>query len=567
MVKARLGPLTVDERAGFVANDTGRLRLSRKGVELLIRLGRAGGLPVRRESLLGEIWPDREVSDKSLSMLVVEVRRHLRPYLPIQDPIQTVPGIGYSLAVPYEPYSSPLLLVNGASRAPGRMNLYVAAPLLLSHGARSTDLGSCLRDTLLNTLSSEPVLEVSTREVPLSGLVEETALIIQSSVRVIQHEVMLSVRCVTPRDEKICWAASERAPRSSVFAAETVLCERLRNELRRAATAPGGRQAWKQYRQSTGFDSLTEGQRLVAARNKSGFSAARTRFKHALALDPGCAPALVGMADCEILSTFYDGAEVAGAMRKATMYVEHALALDAGLAAAHCTRGLISLAQLRFVNAEQELLEAIRLDDSNAMAFQWYADFLASQGRMDDAVQFGHLAVARAPHSIVVNTQLGQLLHMASSFDDAHAQLEKVLADDPSCAGAHCFLALNFAMAGNETAFEHARRALALSPSTPFFRGVYGSILAHLGEQEGALQQLHMLEALAYGAPAHAEAAMMVALTLGQPKRAIAWFRVATCHSAAWALYAAALPILAPLRSEPTFESLVRHRGMSLCLT
>jgi len=566
-MKARLGPLIVDEHAGYVAHGPDRLELSRKQVELLIRLGRAGGQPVRRESLLEGIWPDRDVSDKSLSMLVMEVRRHLQPFFVNQKPIQTVPGSGYSLSVPYELCASQPRWARGACEAPGRMTLYVAVPTRLSPHASAIDLGSCLRDTLLNTLSSEPALEVSARETPLDGVVEAAALVIQSSVRVIRREVLLSVRCVTPSDEKICWAASERAPLSSAFDAETALCERLRSELRLVATGPGGRQAWKQYRQSSGFDSLVDGQRLVAARNTSGFSAARTRFQHALALDPGCAPALVGMADCEILSTFYGGAEVAGAMRRATMYVEHALALDADLASAHCTRGFVNLAQMRFANAEQDLLEAIRLDDSNAMAFQWYADFLSSQGRMSEAVQFGHLAVARAPHSIVVNVQLGQLLHMAGLFDDAQAQLERVLAVDPACAGAHCFLALNLAMTGNATAFEHARRAMALSPNTPFFRGVYGSILARLGEHERALQHLHVLEAVAYGAPACAEAAMMIAMALGQPKRAIAWFRVATCDSAAWALYAAALPIIAPLRAEPAFQALIRHRGMALGLS
>jgi hypothetical protein len=96
---------------------------------------------------------------------------------------------------------------------------------------------------------------------------------------------------------------------------------------------------------------------------------------------------------------------------------------------------------------------------------------------------------------------------------------------------------------------------------------VYGSILARLGEHERALQHLHVLEAVAYGAPACAEAAMMIAMALGQPKRAIAWFRVATCDSAAWALYAAALPIIAPLRAEPAFQALIRHRGMALGLS
>lgn len=562
-MQARLGPLVVDERQGFVARGEERLSLNQKAVELLIRLGRAHGRPIRRELLRCELWPDREVSDKALSMLVVELRRRLQPYFEGQDPIETVAGVGYSLSVPYESCASQLLLASRVSKGRGRIAIYVAATSCLSRGSVAVELSACFRETLINTLSSDAALEVRVQQPPCEGAPDEVTFVIQSSLRVIRRDAVLSVRCVTHRDEKICWVASRRTPTSHAFAVETELSERLRSELHLVATGSGGRQGWKHYRQSSGFKALTDGQGLVAARNTMGFSAAREKFKHALALDPGCAPALVGMADCEILSAFYDGAEASGAARRATSYVEHALSLHTDLAAAHCTRGFISLAQLQFEHAEEELREAIRLDDSNAIAFQWYADFLASQGRVVDAVQFGRLALARAPDSVVVNTQLGQLLHMAGMFDDAHTQLERVLAMDPACAGAHCFMALNLAMQGKAAALDHSERAIVLSPNTPFFRGAHGSILARLDERERALQQLHALEAAASGSAAFAEAAMMVAATLRRVKRAIDWFRIATAHSTAWALYAAALPILAPIREDAAFLALLRARGMA----
>lgn len=561
-MKARFGPLIVDEAKAQVVNGTDRLGISRKGVELLILLGHSAGRPVRRETLASALWPERVVSDKALSMLVVEARRELAGYFEGANPIETVAGVGYSLAVPYEHCEAPSILSRNVGKTRGRMVIAVAAPTLLSQGA--TELGACLRDTLFNTLGSEPALEVSPRERLQDDAVGEIAFVIQSSVRLIRRDVVLSIRCVTARDESICWVASERAPLTRAFDAEMQLCERLRRELQLMAAGYWGCQTWRHYRQSSGFAALADGQRRVAERNTTGLCAARDRFRHALALDPGCAPALVGLADCEVLSTFYDGAEATGAMHRATEYVERALALNSDLAAAHSTRGLISLAQLRFASAEEELLEAIRLDDSNAMALHWYADFLSSQGALSEAVRVGHLAVSRAPRSLVVNLQLGQLLHMAGLFDEAQGQLEQMLAVDPTCARTHCLLGLNLAMFGRPTALEHGRSAVELSPNTPFYRGAYGSVLARLGQRERALQQLHVLEAAASRVQAYAEAAMMVASTLGQSKRAIDWFRVATTRSAAWALYAAALPILAPIRDEPTFQSLVRGRGMAL---
>jgi tetratricopeptide (TPR) repeat protein len=342
------------------------------------------------------------------------------------------------------------------------------------------------------------------------------------------------------------------------------LCERLAAELRFAAASYSGRQVWAQYRQSSSFRSVVEGQHFVSARSGAGFSAAREKFMTALASDPGCAPALVGMADCEILSTFYDGAEAAAASQRAMTYVERALALNGDLASAHSTCGFINLARMRFDNAERELLQAIQLDESSAVALQWYADFLISQGRVQEAVHVGHLAVSRAPENVVVNAQLGQLLHLAGMFKESRDQLQRTVALDDQAAGAHCFMSLNAMMLGDADGIERGRRAVELSPNTPLYRGVFASALARFGERDRAIQQLRALEASAQRSPSYAEAAMLVSAALGQTKRAIDWFRVATAEGAAWTLYAPTLPMLEGIRREPTFRTLLQARGLAV---
>lgn len=564
-MKAALGPLVVDEQACAITRGGLRLGVSRKGVELIARLGRAGNRPVERQALLRDLWPDREVSDKALSMLVVEVRRQLSGSFPGVEIIRTLPGLGYALSVAYELERGSSAATWEPGKSYGRMSVAIEAPQLLSAGGKARELAACLRDTLLNALAGERGLELQSREISVTeAAAESISLIVQSSVRIIGRDVLLSARCVSGGDGRICWGTTERAPLSRAFDAEMRLCGRLRRELGADATGHCGRQMWRHYRQSAGFAALADGQRFAALRNRHGLSAARERFRHALALDPGCAPALVGMADCEILSAFYEGVERTSAARRALVYVDRALALDSQLSSAHGTRGFINLAQLQFVSAERELLEAIRLDDSSAIALQWYADFLASQGRMHEAVQAGYLAVARAPDSALVNGQLGQMLHMAGLYDEAKAQLERVLQLEPECAGAHCFLALNHAVTGDPVALELSRRSVELAPDTPFYRGVYGGILAQFGERERALQQLHTLEASASRSQSFGEAAMMVATALGQARRAIDLFRSSTANGATWALYAAVFPILNPIHAEPSFKTLVRGRGMAL---
>ncbi|WP_129775597.1 winged helix-turn-helix domain-containing protein [Peristeroidobacter soli] len=564
-MKSKLGPLLVDELARVIQADGQPLAVSRKGVELVMRLGRTPNVPVRRQALLRDLWPERDVSDKALSMLVVTVRRQLAPYFAGSPVIQTQAGTGYVLMVPYQPCESTSALVQVAHKARGRMLIAVMEPVMLSEGGEALRLGAGLRDTLLASLGAESSLEVSVRGASLAAdEPEQFTLAIQSSVRLLGSVALFNVRLVTPHDGKVCWTSGERAPLSDTYDAETALCERLVAELRFAAASYSGRQVWTQYRQSSSFRAVVEGQRFVAIRSGAGFLAAREMFMTALASDPGCAPALVGMADCEILSTFYDGADAGAATQRAMTYVERALALNADLAAAHSTCGFINLARLRFANAERELLRAIQLDESSAVALQWYADFLVSQGRVQEAVQVGHLAVARAPENVVVHAQLGQLLHLAGLFKESHEQLERALALDSRAAGAHCFFSLNAMMLGDVEGIERGRRAVELSPGTPLYRGVFASALARFGERERALQQLHTLEARAPGSPSYAEAAMLASAALGQNKRAIEWFRVATTDAAAWTLYAPTLPMLENLRREPAFRTLLHARGLAV---
>jgi len=256
------------------------------------------------------------------------------------------------------------------------------------------------------------------------------------------------------------------------------------------------------------------------------------------------------------------------AIEKAMRYVDLALALDAELATAYSTRGFIQLMQMRFESAEQSLLKAISLDNTSAIALQWYADFLTTQGCVGDAIRIGQLALARAPDLPLVNCQLGHLLHTRGDFEEAQTQLERTLQLAPDDAMSTCLLAFNLAMHRRDvSALDHARHAIDLAPNFVFLHGALGSILAHLGEHDHARQQLQQLELRAQHSTAHAEAALLVAAALGETKRAISWFRRVTLQGASWTLYAPTLPIMRPIHDEPSFQVMVRGCGMENLLT
>src|ERR1700752_3296477 len=70
--------------------------MERKPLDLLRYLLSKSGAVVRKEELLEEVWPGVLVVDASLANAVSKLRRALGD----QDVIQTVPRIGYRIAVP-----------------------------------------------------------------------------------------------------------------------------------------------------------------------------------------------------------------------------------------------------------------------------------------------------------------------------------------------------------------------------------------------------------------------------------------------------------------------------------
>jgi tetratricopeptide (TPR) repeat protein len=134
-------------------------------------------------------------------------------------------------------------------------------------------------------------------------------------------------------------------------------------------------------------------------------------------------------------------------MAKAAL--EKALAIDGTLAEAHTT-----LANLSFFDdwnwpeAERRFLRAIELDPNYPTAHHWYAYYLAAKGRLDEALIEIRRAQQLDPLSLIINTDVGQLLHFARRDKEATEQLSKTIEMDPNFVMAHYRLAEVYVQTG-----------------------------------------------------------------------------------------------------------------------
>jgi len=230
-------------------------------------------------------------------------------------------------------------------------------------------------------------------------------------------------------------------------------------------------------------------------RNPDGMDSALAHFEAALRRDPLYARAYAGVADVHVLGygpAGYDGFPLAiAAARKA-------LRLDPDLAEAHSSLGLaLTLYAWDWPAAEREFRRAIELDPNYATAHQWYSEYLATQGRLDEAVAEVRLAESLDPLSLIIGWNVARILGLARRYEEAVAQLHALDRLHPGQGRIIGLLAMHLMALGRnaEAADVTQAQAATLTAQEPGF----SARLARLADEIGAGRTQAMLAFLEEG--------------------------------------------------------------------
>jgi tetratricopeptide (TPR) repeat protein len=229
---------------------------------------------------------------------------------------------------------------------------------------------------------------------------------------------------------------------------------------------PAGRQAYLRGRHFWNMRSQPEAIRR-----------AMEEFKLATELDPGHAPSFAGLADCYTLMSWLPMLPRRAAVSNARRAATQAILLDATLSEAH-----VSLAAIFFdfewnwEGAEREFLHAIRLNPSNAQAYQWYGDCLSILGADQEAIHAAQRAQELDPASAIVASFLGYALYRSGQTHDAKKQYQYALNIDADCMMAYVGLGL---ASIQEERFDEAIHCFAIAGSLSGDRPDVLAMMAH----------------------------------------------------------------------------------------
>jgi TolB-like protein/Tfp pilus assembly protein PilF/tRNA A-37 threonylcarbamoyl transferase component Bud32 len=294
-------------------------------------------------------------------------------------------------------------------------------------------------------------------------------------------------------------------------------------------------------------------------RTANDFRKSVSYFTQAVEKEPTFALAYAGLADSYGLLTEYHALPAHETYAPAKIAITRALALDDELAEAHT-----SLAYLKqfyewdATGAEAEYKRALELNPDYATAHQWYAEYLSTMGRHDEALAEIGRAEDVDPLSLIVNSVHANILYLARRYDEALQMCLRAIDLNPYFPEAYEYLKRIYAQKGmypqSIEARQTRRRILGLDAAdSPALRAAAAATSRRTYWQHRVTQEL--AESRTEGTRPF-EMAEILAMA-GEPARALDWLEQSCADDDFMTTTIRVDPYLDPLRSEPRFTALL----------
>jgi serine/threonine protein kinase/tetratricopeptide (TPR) repeat protein len=297
---------------------------------------------------------------------------------------------------------------------------------------------------------------------------------------------------------------------------------------------------------------------------EEGFYKAIEYFQQAVEKDPAYALAYTGLADSYVLLGWNSYLPPREAFPKGKVAAITALRLDPDLAEAHTSlAALLWLYDWKWDEAETEFKRSLELNPAYPTANHWYAEYLMTMGRHQEALARMKNSQELDPLSLIINVALGWAFYHSRRYDDAVEQLLRTADLDPNYPVTYWILGLaHRKMARYDLAITEGEKGVSLSGGSPLMRAA----LAHtFGAAGNSSEASHLLDDLTQAAKQKYVAPHFFAgihIGLRENDRAMDSLEKSFAEHCHWLIYLHIDPSMESLRDDPRFQDLLRRVGL-----
>jgi TolB-like protein/DNA-binding winged helix-turn-helix (wHTH) protein/Flp pilus assembly protein TadD len=528
---------TLHRASGELTRDGRRIRLQEQPRQILEALLASPGAVITREELMARLWPKGIVEfETGLNTAVRKLRAALGDEADTPRYIETLPRRGYRFIGTITPEAPPpvvdsvrgsrmrlwaiigsSILVIGfaaaffvAKRPPAQIaatHVPVADSLAvlpfkpLLPESRNAALEMGMADTLIAQLSNLPGVTIS----PLSSVrsyatVDQDPLaagralrvetVLDGSIQLDEQRVRVSARLLRVNDGGSLWSAQFDEPMKDIFAVQDVIAEQVVQAL--AVTLSAAAQQRLQHKHTANpraYQSYVSGLYKWQRRSPD----AVRDFETAVRIDPDYALAWSGLSSALSIQAIFGFEPPGRVFPRAKEAAAKSLALDAELAEAYAAFALVLVQyEHRYAEAEKMYLSAIALNKNAAPTWQRLAIARAYQGNIEQALADIQHASALEPTTLSIAVNIGMLHHYNRAYDEAIAQLGRVLELEPRYDFGHNLMGRSLLEKGDiKGALKHFK---ATSQPSPGSDGDLGRAYARAGRVAEARAEIKRLE-------------------------------------------------------------------------
>jgi len=384
----------------------------------------------------------------------------------------------------------------------------------MSGNAANDYFSDGLAETTLDMLAQVPDLKVIARTSSFAFKGKATdmreigrqlgaAHVLEGSVQQAGDTVRITVQLIRAKDGSHLWSKQFDRRMTDVFHIQDEIANAVVDAL--ALQLPEStqrRMVRKRTDNVAAYDAYLQGMALMPKRDVGDMRRALAHFERAIRIDPNYARAYVGAHDALHLIENY-GSISAEERRKEHAYLQRALQLAPDMGEVQVARGASLELTGDLEGAEAAYRRGVALAPGYATGWQWLAELLsAAFGRYDEALPMFEKARALDPLSPVIRGTYAFALSQDGRLDEALAESNKLIADDPGVARSYDDRSVIHAMRGDfVSSLRDLRQQDSLAPDAFAFRSHRCFALMDFGALDAADACMSPLIARAPDAP------------------------------------------------------------------
>jgi TolB-like protein len=319
-------------------------------------------------------------------------------------------------ARPPAPPAAPVSNESAASgqHAPAAASIAVLPLVNMSSDKEQDYFSDGLSEELLNLLAQVPGLHVAGRTSSFSfkdkpatitqiGHALNVATVLEGSVRKAGERVRITAQLIKVADGYHLWSQTYDRELTDIFAVQDEIAAAVVDALKlRLLPAQQPTTAGHHIPSPQAYNHFLLGRQLLNRATEDGFRRAVQAFGMAVALEPGYAAALAGLALAEAYAadhTESDAAMMAGRQR-ASEIAEQAVACDPMLGEAYTARAVLRFVfDLDWNGGDADFSQALVFNPGDVMTHWQYSRLLAALGRLPEALSAARQATELDPLS------------------------------------------------------------------------------------------------------------------------------------------------------------------------